>query len=123
MKPYLVAILALLCASVAISSACAAQQGNPPTRLVPYGDLNLSTPHGLRALDRRIEHALDVVCFDPTGPSPAGVVDADCKMDGRRAAHQLVSVVVARLQSGNSTAEALLPIQTPKAERKRPANR
>lgn len=116
-------ILAFFCASVAVSSANAAPQDDPSTRLVPYGDLDLATPGGRRALDQRIEQALNVVCFDPYGPSPAGVVEPDCKVDGRRAALGQVSVVVARLRSGNATAEAVLPIQIPKASRKRPANR
>jgi len=120
---FLAPILALLCASVAISSARAAQQNDPSIRLVPYGDLDLSTSRGIRALDRRIEHALNVVCLDPSGPSPAGVVDPDCKSDGWRAAHHQVAIVVARLQSGNLTAQALLPIQIAKARAKRPANR
>jgi UrcA family protein len=33
---------------------------------VPYGDLNLGTPAGIAALDRRLDRAVERVCGDST---------------------------------------------------------
>jgi UrcA family protein len=56
-----IATLALLLAA-AIPANAQAQQGHPATVRVSTADLNLSSPAGVAALDRRIDRAIDTVC-------------------------------------------------------------
>jgi UrcA family protein len=108
MSRCLAAFLALLCASLAVSSACSAAENDEATRRILYGDLDLSTPDGLKTLNRRINHALDVVCLDPNGPSPAAVVDANCRRNSWQATRRDVALAIARQQSARATAEGVL---------------
>jgi UrcA family protein len=88
------AFLALLFASITVSSACFAQTTGEARLLVRYDDLDLSTPAGMKALHRRIDLAANQVCRDPTGPSPAFAVHFICKADAARSArHQIKSTV------------------------------
>ena len=66
------AFLALLFASITVSSACLAQPIVETRVLVRYADLDLSTPEGMKALNCRIEKAANRVCPDASGPSPGG---------------------------------------------------
>jgi UrcA family protein len=72
---------------------------DPGTREVRYDDLDLSTAAGMKAIQRRIENALDDVCYDPNGPGPAGAVNTACKSAGRRAAYAQVEIASARQQA------------------------
>jgi UrcA family protein len=53
--------IALILAT-APASAIAGDRGQPPTRAVFYGDLNLATAAGVRTLDRRLRFAIRQVC-------------------------------------------------------------
>lgn len=86
MNRCLAALLALLFASITVSSACLAEPFSVPTVLVRYDDLDLSTPKGMKTLHRRIENAANRVCPDASGPSPGVQVDAACKADALAAA-------------------------------------
>lgn len=90
MNRYLASLLALLFASLAVSSACFAEPDHRASRLVRYDDLDLSTAAGRTSLHRRIEYSVNQVCLDSTGPSPGGNVDAICAMDARKDAHRQV---------------------------------
>jgi UrcA family protein len=66
--------LAVLAAVAALASPAllpgAAQAAEPtPSRIVQYGDLNLSTPAGQRALQQRIQGAARQVCAPLDGQS------------------------------------------------------
>ena len=73
--------------------------------LVRYGDLDLSTVTGIKALDRRIEHALNLVCVGYSGPSAAGTIDPDCKTNGRRAVLPQEAAAIARQKSAKRGTE------------------
>lgn len=63
--------LHLICASallLALSAPAIAQ--NYESRLVTFGDLNLSSDEGADVLIRRIEQASEAVCGDRAGPRP-----------------------------------------------------
>lgn len=81
------------------SSLALAGPVDPGTRQVRYDDLDLSTAAGMKVIHRRIENALNFVCFDPNGPGPAGNVNTACKADGRRHALAQVEIAVARQQA------------------------
>ncbi len=102
MNRYLALACALLFASLTVSSACFAGSVDPGVKPVPYDDLDLSTEGGVKALHRRIEAALNQVCLDPSGPSPAGTVDMACKANGRRAAFAQIPNAVAEQQASRS---------------------
>lgn len=55
-----------LAAAVLASSPALAQEKLPDVR-VYYGDLNLSDPAGIRALDRRLTNAVEAVCPSDNG--------------------------------------------------------
>lgn len=105
MNRCLALVCALVLASLTVSSACLADPINQGTRLVWYDDLDLSTARGVAALNRRVDRALNVVCFDPFYPSPAGSVDPDCARDGRRAARAQIAIAIARHKLGNPAPE------------------
>jgi UrcA family protein len=88
MNRYLASLLALLFASLAVSSACFAEPTDQLTQMVRYDDLDLSTAKGMATLHRRIERAANQVCLDWTGPAPGGKVDANCAMNARKNAHR-----------------------------------
>jgi UrcA family protein len=96
MNRALASLLALLFASITVSSACLAEPDDRTSRQVAYGDLDLSAPAGVNVLDRRIELTANQVCLDMTGPSPAGVVDSTCKAEALRSAHQQIEHVLAQ---------------------------
>jgi UrcA family protein len=96
MNRFLAACLALLFASLTVSSTCLAAPIDQSAVLVRYGDLDLSTLTGRQTLHRRTEVALNQVCLDPNGPSPASTVDIACKIDGRHAAQAQIAIAVAQ---------------------------
>jgi UrcA family protein len=93
---------ALLFASLTVSSACFAGPVDPGVKPVPYDDLDLSTAGGMKVLHRRIDAALNQVCLNPNGPSPAGIVDMACKIDGRRAAFAQIPGALVQQQANRS---------------------
>jgi UrcA family protein len=109
---------ALRFASLTVSSPCFAGPVDGDAflvrhLLVRYADLDLSTATGIKALDRRVEHALNLVCVDYSGPSAAGTIDPVCKSDGRRSVQPQVAVAIARqkLASGeNPNARSVEPV-------------
>jgi UrcA family protein len=79
-RSYILCIAALL-ASAAIPAV--AQEVQPRSRVVTYGDLNLNNPYGAHVMVRRIENASREVCGDRSGPRPLnenGSVHA-CRVD------------------------------------------
>ena len=100
------AFLALLFASITVSSACLAEPIIETRVLVRYNDLDLSTPEGMKALHRRIENAANRVCPDATGPSPGVQVDLGCRADALVAARGQVPQAIAEQQLSKSAAVA-----------------
>jgi UrcA family protein len=96
------ALLALLFASLTVSSACLAEPIAVATALVPYNDLDLSTPAGIKTLHRRIENAANRVCPDASGPSPAVQVDAACRADALAAARAQLPHAIAEQRLNES---------------------
>ena len=77
---HLVALLAaFLLTGLSFSATAQAQGAGSTQRQVRFDGLDLSTPQGMKALHRRLEHAANAVCVDVTGPSRAGLVDPTCK--------------------------------------------
>jgi UrcA family protein len=61
-------VLSLLAASfltLSIAAPGVAATTETPSIVVPYGDLDLTSPDGAAALDRRIEAAAEKVCEKP----------------------------------------------------------
>ena len=52
----------------------------PPTRHVGYGDLNLTTQLGERALVRRVRSAVNAVCEEEVGPAPLVYYEHSCRV-------------------------------------------
>ena len=48
-------------------------------RQVTYDDLDLSTSAGAARLHSRVRRAIDAMCADPSGPSPAVTIDRECR--------------------------------------------
>ncbi len=119
MKQFLAAFLPLLCASLIDSSACTAAPDDAAIRLVPYGDLDLSTHSGRKTLDRRIEWTLYQVCLDLHRYSSAGVIDGGCERDGRLAARRQVAIAIAHQKSNKLKSRPQASIQIPET----PSNR
>jgi UrcA family protein len=71
----------LLIAAVAASLPLTSTSVLPTdgAREVSYRDLDLSTDEGAAALHSRVRRAIDVMCADPSGPSPAVVIDRECR--------------------------------------------
>lgn len=102
--------LTLACVLFA-SLPCSAQPIAGATRLVAYGDLDLSTTRDRKVLHRRLEQALNQVCLDPSGPAPAGTIDPTCKSDGWRAVRPQVAFAVAQAAAKNAVAWTRTPIR------------
>jgi UrcA family protein len=108
MNRCLAAFLALLFASITVSSACFAEPDGQATRLVRYDDLNLSTPEGVKALHRRVYLTANQVCLDASGPSPGVQVDLGCRADALTGALLQIPDAIAQQQSGKSSAVAVI---------------
>lgn len=61
-KSNLRAIAFALAALVAAHSSSAVARSDQLTERVPYGDLNLTNESGIKALDRRLDRAVERVC-------------------------------------------------------------
>jgi UrcA family protein len=105
MNRYLASLLALLFASLAVSSACFAEPNDGATRLVRYDDLDLATPKGVASLHRRIDYAVNQVCVDSSGPAPGGKVDAICAANARTDARRQVQDAMPAGQVDTLTAD------------------
>ena len=100
------AFLALLFASLTVSSACFAEPIAEATLLVRYDDLDLSTPESVKTLHRRIENAANRVCPDVSGPSPGVQVDVGCRANALAAARAQVAQAIAEQRLSKSPAVA-----------------
>lgn len=108
MNRVLASLLALLFASLAISSACfAGPYDQPARRLVFYDDLDLSTPAGIKAVNRRVEQAAIQLCLDWSGPSPGAQRDLGCMANARTNALWQIEDAIARQRSARSPANAI----------------
>lgn len=99
MSRCLIILCSLLSASLTVSSACFAEP-NGQVREVRYGDLDLSTPAGVRTLNNRIENAANQVCLDPTGPSPGATVDPTCKVQALQHGRSQIDRAIAEQRNG-----------------------
>ncbi len=114
---------ALLFASPTMSSVSLANPLEPGVKLVRYDDLDLSTARGMKVLHRRIEAALDWVCLDPNGPSPAGTVDMACKKSGRRNAYAQAENAAALQKTNRAMAELQHTTAVPTSRSEPPPSR
>lgn len=106
MNRCLASCLAMTIASTTVSSGCLAQPNGGATTLVHYDDLDLSTPAGLKALDRRIRHAADKVCLEASGPAPGQQVDLPCVADAVASAYAQLPQAIAEQRMSKSPAVA-----------------
>lgn len=74
-------------AAVLLSVAPAAAQ---EVQRIPFGDLDLASPAGAVAFDRRVRDAGRRACLDPSGPS---LTDLDCLRRFRRDALEALPTV------------------------------
>jgi UrcA family protein len=115
MNRSLATLLALLFASIAVSSACFAGPNVQVTRFVTYGDLDLSKTNDVKALHRRIDHAVNEVCLDTTGPIWPAIVDLTCKSEAWVSARAQVKDAIARHRARKSAREVAAAIQVTRA--------
>ena len=72
--------LATLFLSLLLSAAAPARAQESHSRVVRYGDLDLSSPVGVKALHHRITHAAVAVCrASNTGDAPLDPVQRQCR--------------------------------------------
>ena len=107
MNRCLAAFLALLFASLTVSSACLAEPNDEVTIVVPYGQADLSTPPAVKALHRRIGLAANRVCLDVSGPSPGGQIDLGCRADALAGAHAQIERAIAQHRSSTQAVAAI----------------
>ena len=86
-------VAALLITGLSFSATARAEASNLPSRHVSAAGLDLSTPAGLKAYERRIEKAANALCVDASGPAPAGRVDPLCKRDALNEARRQLDTV------------------------------
>lgn len=106
MNRCLVACLALAFTSASVSSICLADPSGEATLLVQYDDLDLSTPAGLKALNRRIVRAADRACLEASAPAPGEQADSPCIADAIASAHSQISRAIAEQSLSKSHAIA-----------------
>ena len=81
-KSNLPAIAFALAALAATHSHSALANSEPPSDDVHYGDLNLTTEAGIKALDRRLDRAVERVCGRASMTDlPAQVAIAKCRKE------------------------------------------
>ena len=96
-------ILILAAAAVAFSAAPAFAQTAPSQLVVNYSDLDLSTAHGVRLLDRRLRSAAETVCGPTSDSDPRGKNEVrHCRTE---------TLAVARAQRDTAIADASAPRQ------------
>lgn len=88
-----VAAVAVASSAIALTAPAMAQAGKPvivraeplsdiaSMRRVHYGDLNLASADGEKALNQRVRRAVSQVCDDATGPTPLFSVKQSCRAD------------------------------------------
>ena len=84
---------ALLVTGLSFSATARAEASNLVSREVSAIGLDLSTPAGLKAYERRIEKVANALCVDATGPAPAGRVDPLCKSEALKEARRQLEMV------------------------------
>ncbi|MGA0544698.1 UrcA family protein [Brevundimonas sp. VNH65] len=100
-------VLALIAAALAATSPLptpSAAPAEPPIARIAFGDLDLGSTAGARALDARIARAASQACRTVTGPSVAG--RADCRATFREEALARLPVA-ARQDYAQSSARRL----------------
>jgi UrcA family protein len=68
----------------------------PPTRRVPYGDLNLATRSGEKTLYRRVGFAVRSVCEESLGPGAPFYADTSCRSYAWRGARPQIARALQR---------------------------
>lgn len=101
-------IIAMTTAALFATAIPASAQPAPdaPKASVNYGDLNLSTPAGRAALDRRVERAVAKLCPAPPQQELGRQPSYRACQDGARTS---ASQEMARIYSGQQLAEATVP--------------
>jgi UrcA family protein len=108
MNRSLAAFLALLFASLTVSSACFAEPRDQASLLVSYDEVDLLTPAGVKALHRRIDLAARQVCLDVSGPSPGGQADLGCEADALASGSSQIQDAITRQRLGKSPAMGVI---------------
>jgi UrcA family protein len=70
-----------------------------PTRRVPYGDLNLATRPGVKALYRRVGFAVNSVCEESLGPAAGFYADTSCHSFAWRGARPQIRRAIDRART------------------------
>jgi UrcA family protein len=102
-------LLPLAAALAALTATPAfAQTAAPATIAVHTADLDLSSPAGIAALDRRIRAAVDIACGDPSDVDLHGKnVAQRCRADTRaQAAAQRANALALARRAGGTTLAA-----------------
>lgn len=106
MKTILAIAAALTVATLA--PAAFAQEEGPATSVVSYADLDLATPAGRAALERRVERAVEHVC--PARPLPTELDKRADYVACHRAALSGARQQLAEIYSGRRLAQAAVRI-------------
>ena len=92
----MILIFAAAVASLPLSSTATLATDGP--REVQYRDLDLSTRTGAAKLHSRVRRAIDVMCADPSGPSPAVVIDRECREQAWTSVRPQLDAMIASAQ-------------------------
>ena len=91
-------LISLAAAAITFAAAPAPAQTAPSQVVVSYADLDLSTPAGVRKLDRRLRSAVEIACGPISSADPAGKNRVrDCRAE---------TLAVARAQRDTAIADA-----------------
>ena len=101
--PILIPMTLLMSVSlVAATTADATPQSELRTEAVRYGDLDLTSPSGVRALDRRIAQAIDRVCNRGDVRDVQSMAEESrCRSNARHAANAQRGQAVASANPGS----------------------
>jgi UrcA family protein len=85
----------------------------PPSRIVRYGDLDLSSPAAVRVLYKRIQHAAWRVCLE-SDPSASGIESMKCRRAAVDAAVDKVNkAALTALHTGKKPSDMAASSQSP----------
>jgi UrcA family protein len=99
--PLALAAAATLAASPAGAHAVEISDDGRYRIAVPYGDLNLATPAGVRKLEARLKAAARSVCASPTETGFAAAREVgDCRRDALNAARPQMTLALNRGKGG-----------------------
>ena len=79
-------------------------------RQVTYGDLDLTTLDGAAKLHSRVRRAIEVMCADPSGPSPAVIIDRECREQAWASVRPQLEATIASAQNDGAELAANNPL-------------